>query len=111
MRVARQPSCPGATTTLAGFEAAGVGLSFGVLSQFSPSSWLSLMVVAGYPSGLTGVDLLSRPVPGHQLVDMGHFVICDTGQNPTKPRLGIDTVHAAGFNERIGDCCGVTAAL
>ena len=45
--VARQPSCPGATTTFAGFEAAGVGLSFGVLSQFSPSSWLSLMVVAG----------------------------------------------------------------
>jgi exodeoxyribonuclease-1 len=29
--VARQPPCPGATTPLAGFEAAGVGVSFGVL--------------------------------------------------------------------------------
>ena len=48
--VARQPSCPVPTTTLAGFEAAGVGVLFGVLSQLSPSFWLSLMVVAGISS-------------------------------------------------------------
>ena len=47
--VARQPSCPGATTTLAGFEAAGVGV-FGILVQVCPSFWLSLMVVAGISS-------------------------------------------------------------
>jgi hypothetical protein len=32
VRVARQPSCPLATTTLAGFETAGVGVSFGVFA-------------------------------------------------------------------------------
>jgi hypothetical protein len=37
----------GPTTTLAGFEAAGVGVVFGVLAQLSPSFWLSLLVVAG----------------------------------------------------------------
>jgi hypothetical protein len=30
--VTRQPSCPVPTTTLAGFEAAGVGVSFGVFA-------------------------------------------------------------------------------
>ena len=48
--VARQPSCPVPTTTLAGFDAAGVGVLFGVLSQLSPSFWLPLMVVAGISS-------------------------------------------------------------
>ena len=64
-----------------------------------------------YPSGLTGVDLLRCPVPAHQFVDMGHFVICDAGEDPAQPGFGIDIVHAAGFNERIGDGCGVSAAL
>lgn len=64
-----------------------------------------------YPSGLTGVDLLRCPVPGHQFVNMGHFVICDAGEDPAQPGFGIDTVHAAGFNERIGDGCGVSAPL
>ena len=64
-----------------------------------------------YPSRLTGVDLFSDPVPRHQFIDVGHFVICDTRQNPTQLRLGIDTVHAAGLNEGIGNGSSVTAAL
>ena len=68
-------------------------------------------VDGGYPSGLTGVDLLRRPVPGHQFVDMGHFVICDACEEPAQPGFGIDTVHAAGFDERVGDCGRVAASL
>ena len=48
--VARQPSCPVPTTTLAGFEAAWVGVLFGVLAQLWPWFWLSVMVVAGISS-------------------------------------------------------------
>lgn len=64
-----------------------------------------------YPSGLTGVDLFSGPFPRHQFINVGHFVICDAGQNPTQPGFWIDTVHAAGLNERVGDCGSITAAL
>lgn len=44
--VERQPLCPSPTTTLAGFEAAGVGVSFVAMVQASPSFWLSVLVVA-----------------------------------------------------------------
>jgi len=35
-----------------------------------------------YPSGLTGVDLFGRPVPGHEFFEAGHFLVCDAGKNP-----------------------------
>lgn len=35
-----------------------------------------------YPSGLTGVNLFSRPVPRHEFVEAGHLVVRDTGENP-----------------------------
>ena len=82
-----------------------------------PRAWrwapldLHLDVELLYASGLTGVDLFSDPVPGHQFIDVGHFVICDTRQNPTQPGFWIDTVHAAGLNEGIGNGSSVTAAL
>ena len=38
-------------------------------------------------------------------------MICGMDPNPTQPRLWIDTVHAAGFNEHIGDCGSVIATL
>ena len=44
--VERQPLCLSPTTTLAGFEAAGVGVSFVGMVQASPSFWLSMLVVA-----------------------------------------------------------------
>src|SRR5665213_1029966 len=58
--VARQPSCPGATTTLAGFEAAGVGVLFGVLAQLYAWFWLSLMVVAGISSWARLLEVAAR---------------------------------------------------
>ena len=54
-----------------------------------------------YASGLTGVDLFSRPVPRHEVIEAVDLVICDAGENPAKPCFGIDTVHAAGLDERI----------
>ena len=40
----------GADNHVGRFEAAGVGVLFGVLVQVCPSFWLSLMVVAGISS-------------------------------------------------------------
>jgi hypothetical protein len=42
-----------------------------------------------YPSGLTGVDLFGCPVPRHEILEAGHFVVCDAGENPAKPGLEI----------------------
>jgi hypothetical protein len=52
-----------------------------------------------YPSGLTGVDLFGRPVPGHEFVEADHFLVCDAGKNPANPSFGVNLVHATGFNE------------
>jgi hypothetical protein len=41
----RQPPFPRATTALAGFQAAEVGVSFGFPGQVAPLFWLSVMVV------------------------------------------------------------------
>jgi len=38
-------------------------------------------------------------------------MISDTGEDPAKPSFRIDLVHAAGFDERVGDSSGFTAAL
>ena len=64
-----------------------------------------------YPSGLTGVDLFGCPVPRHELLEAGHFVVCDAGENPAKPGFGIYLVHAGGFDERVGYGRSFTAAL
>ena len=64
-----------------------------------------------YASGLTGVDLLGRPVPGHEIVEAVHLVVCDAGEDPAKPGLWIDVVHPGGFDERVGDGGSFTAAL
>ena len=37
----------------------------------------------GYPSGLTGVDLFWRPVPWHEVFELGHFMVSDTGEDPS----------------------------
>lgn len=41
-------------------------------------------------SGLTGVDLFWHPVPGHEFVEAGHFVVCDAREDPSQPGFGID---------------------
>ena len=64
-----------------------------------------------YASGLTGVDLFSCPIPGHEVINAVHFMICDTGEDPAKPCFGIDTIHAAGLNKGVCDCSGIAAAL
>jgi ABC-type phosphonate transport system ATPase subunit len=57
--VERQPICPSPTTTLAGFEAAGVGVSFVSIVQASPSFWLSVLVVATGHDGCRSILKLS----------------------------------------------------
>ncbi len=64
-----------------------------------------------YASGLTGVDLFSRPVPRHEVIEAVDLMICDAGENPAKSCFGIDTVQAAGLNERISDGSSVAASF
>jgi hypothetical protein len=69
------------------------------------------LAYASYPSGLTAVDLFSRPVPGHQRFDACHFMIRDAGENAPESSFWVDTVHAAGLNQRIGDGGSLPADL
>jgi hypothetical protein len=39
------------------------------------------------------------------------LVVGDVGEHPDQPCLRIDTVHPAGFDERVGDGCGFAAAF
>lgn len=64
-----------------------------------------------YPSGLTGVDLFCCPAPRHEVVQTVHLVVCDAGEDPAQPGFRIDLVHAAGFDERVGDGSGIAAAF
>ena len=64
-----------------------------------------------HTSGLTGVDLFCCPAPRHEVVQTVHLVVCNAGENPAQPGFRIDLVHAAGFDERIGDGCGIAAAF
>jgi len=64
-----------------------------------------------YPSGLTGVDLFCCPAPRHEVVQTVYFVVCDAGEDPAQPGFRIDLVHAAGFDERVGDGSGIAAAF
>ena len=65
----------------------------------------------GYPSGLTGLDLFWRPVPRHEVFDLGHFLVCDARENPSQPGFRIDLVHAASLDEGVGDGRCFTAAF
>ena len=51
-----------------------------------------------YASGLTGVDLFWRPVPWHEVFELGHFIVCDAGEDPAQPSFEIDLVHATGLD-------------
>lgn len=64
-----------------------------------------------YASGLTGVALFGRPIPRHEVVEAGHFVLCDAREHPAKPSFRFDVVHAAGFDERVCDGGSIAAAL
>ena len=64
-----------------------------------------------HTSGLTGVDLWGCPVPRHEPLEAGHFVVCDAGENPAKPGLWIDLVHAGGLAEGVGDGRGLSATF
>ena len=54
-----------------------------------------------YASGLTGIDLFRRPVPGHEFFELGHLLIGDVRENPGPPGFGVDLVHAAGLDEGV----------
>jgi len=71
----------------------------------------SAAIAVTYPCGLTGVDLFGCPVPRHEILEAGHLVVCDAGENPAKPGLWIDVVHAGGLDERVGDDRCFSAAL
>jgi len=71
----------------------------------------SVSFVPRYPSGLTGVDLFGRPVPRHEVFELGHFMVSDAREDPGQPRFGVDLVHATGFSERVGDSRSIAAAL
>jgi hypothetical protein len=78
---------------------------FAAGSNFQPQrmSGVTGRAAASYPSGLTGVDLFWRPVPRHEVFELGHLLIGDVREDPSQPRFGIDLVHAAGLNEGVGD--------
>ena len=38
-------------------------------------------------------------------------MVCDLGEDPCEPGLGIDTVELGGLNEGIGDGRGLTATF
>lgn len=67
--------------------------------------------VSEYASGLTGVDLFWRPIPGHEVFKLGHLLIGDARENPGQPGFGVDLVHAAGLDESVGDGCSIAAAF
>ena len=66
------------TTTLAGFEAAGVGVLFGVLAQLSFLFWLSGMVVAGILSCARLLEVAARWRKGASAILLGPLPVAET---------------------------------
>mgnify|MGYP001370200899 CR=1 FL=1 len=70
-------------------------------------------VWSGRSGGLSSVQLRCYccVTPGHEFVQTSDLMLCDLGEDPCEPGLGIDTVELGGLNEGIGDCRGLTATF
>ena len=68
-----------------------------VLSGRSDADWLTLL------------RCYCSVTPSEDFVQTCGFVVCDLGEDPCAPGLGIDVFELGGFDQGIGDCCGITA--